>query len=200
MPSVQDFEKRKQQLEKDAKTQRAIAKAWRKGSFLLLSAKHLLTPLCTALVVNKRLPELTEREKAVERREEALRKASASASAKEMQLALQSAEIDEKLADAQRVENLAVEAEVRNTEMQQRWEELQRRETAVADMTQANAEWEMKLLRQEEELNTKESETRCNEDACIEMMKDCNIVSEEMKYLRKHKEVLDREIGAFRLR
>ena len=33
--SVQEFEKRKQQLEKDAKKQRALAKAWRKGASLL---------------------------------------------------------------------------------------------------------------------------------------------------------------------
>ena len=32
--SVQEFEKRKQQLEKDAKKQRALAKAWRKGASL----------------------------------------------------------------------------------------------------------------------------------------------------------------------
>ena len=54
----------------------------------------------------------------------------------------------------------------------------------------------MKLLRQAEELNIKESETRCNEDTCLEMMKDCSIVSQEVKYLRKHKDVLDKVIGA----
>ena len=117
-----------------------------------------------------------------------------------MMIALQSAELDEKLADAQRVENLAVEVEIRQTEMKARLEELQRREAAVADMTQANAEWELKLMRQAEELNIKESEMRCNEDACIEMMKDCSIVSQEVKYLRKHKDVLDKEIGALPLR
>ena len=109
-----------------------------------------------------------------------MRKSSASASAKEMILALRSAELYEKLADAQRIEHLAVEVKTHQVEMQVRLEELQRREAMVADMTQANAEWEMKLLRREEELNTKEWETRCNEDACIEMMKDCSIVSEEM--------------------
>ena len=141
-------------------------------------------------------PELTQREKALEQREEALRKSNASASAKEMMLAMHSAELDEKLADAQRIENLAVEVKTQQAEMKARLEELQRRETAVADMTQANAEWELKLMRQAEELNIKETETRCNEDACIEMMKDCSIVSHEVKYLRKHKEVLDKEIGA----
>ena len=50
-------------------------------------------------------PELTQREKALEQREEALRKSNASASAKEMMLALHRAEIDEKLADAQRIEH-----------------------------------------------------------------------------------------------
>ena len=144
-------------------------------------------------------PELTQREKALEQREETLRKSNASASAKEMMLAMHSAELDEKLADAQRIENLAVEVKTQQADMKARLGELQRREAMVADMTQANAEWEMKLLRQEEEVKTKELETRCNEDACIEMMKDCSIVSQEVKYMRKHKEVLDKEIGAFPL-
>ena len=98
---------------------------------ILYSYYSMHHPRSSSAVVNNRLPELTQREKAIEQREEALRKSSASASAKEMQLALQSAEINEKLADAQRVENLAVEVEIRQAEMKARLEKLQRRETGA---------------------------------------------------------------------
>ena len=74
----------------------------------------------------------------------------ATVSAKEMRLALQLAEIKEKLAEGRAHQN----------DLQLRMHELQCRENAVAEITRANAEWEIKLSRQTEELKSKESALR----------------------------------------